>query len=640
MSRYHEVYEGWKKDPQRFWGEAAREIDWINLWDKVFDPSLGEYGRWFAGAECNTAYNCLDRHVLNGRGDQNALIYDSPVTGTKKAYTYAELTHEVATFGAVLQDLGVKKGDRVIIYMPMVPEAAIAMLACARIGAIHSVVFGGFAASELATRFDDAKPVAIVSASCGIETARVVPYKPLVDKAIELASHKVRISIVLQRPQAEATLVAGRDHDWAEAVAAAKAKGRKAACVPVAATDPLYILYTSGTTGSPKGVIRDNGGHMVALKWTMKNHYNIDPGEVFWSASDVGWVVGHSYIVYAPLLHGATTILYEGKPVGTPDAGAFWRVIAEHKVSAMFTAPTAFRAIKKDDPQGELIKQYDLRAFRTLFLAGERADPETIKWAEQHLKVPVIDHWWQTETGWPIAGNPVGLGQLPVKYGSPSVPMPGYDLQCLDEKGEPVPRGQPGTLAVKLPLPPSSLPTLWGNDERFRKSYLADFKGYYTTSDSGFIDEDGYVFVMARTDDVINVAGHRLSTGQMEEVVARHKDVGECAVMGVQDDLKGQLPAGFIVLNAGVNRDAKEIEAEVIKLVRDEIGPVAAFKQVMTVKRLPKTRSGKILRGTMRAIADSEAWKMPATIDDPTILDEIAEALKSRGMAKENKGPA
>ncbi|MEZ5816358.1 MAG: propionyl-CoA synthetase [Hyphomicrobiaceae bacterium] len=640
MSRYHEVYNGWKQDPERFWGEAAREIDWINLWDKVFDAEMGEYGRWFAGAECNTAYNCLDRHVLQGRGDQNALIYDSPVTGTTKAFTYAELTHEVATFGAVLQDLGVKKGDRVIIYMPMVPEAAIAMLACARIGAVHSVVFGGFASSELATRFDDSKPVAIVSASCGIETARVVPYKPLLDKAIELAHHKVGISVVLQRPQAEATMVAGRDHDWAKLVSEAKAKGRKAPCVPVAATDPLYILYTSGTTGSPKGVIRDNGGHMVALKWTMKNHYGVEPGEVFWAASDVGWVVGHSYIVYAPLLHGATTILYEGKPVGTPDAGAFWRVIAEHKVAAMFTAPTAFRAIKKDDPQGELIKKYDLRAFRTLFLAGERADPETIKWAEQHLKVPVIDHWWQTETGWPIAGNPVGLGQLPVKYGSPSVPMPGYDLQCLDEKGEPVPRGQPGTLAIKLPLPPSSLPTLWGNDERFRKSYLSDFKGYYTTSDAGFIDEDGYVFVMARTDDVINVAGHRLSTGQMEEVVARHKDVGECAVVGVHDDLKGQLPAGFIVLNAGVNRDTKEIEAEVVKLVRDEIGPVAAFKQVMTVKRLPKTRSGKILRGTMRAIADSEAWKMPATIDDPVILEEIAEALKARGMAKENKGPA
>ncbi len=639
MSRYHEIYSAWKADPEAFWGEAAREIDWINLWDRVFDPYAGEYGRWFAGAECNTAYNCLDRHVLRGRGAQKALIYDSPVTQTVKTYTYAELTHEVATFGAVLQDLGVKKGDRVIIYMPMVPEAAIAMLACARIGAIHSVVFGGFAASELATRIDDSKPTAIVSASCGIETARVVPYKPLLDKAIELATHKVGISVVLQRPQAEAAMTPGRDHDWAETVKDAKSRGRKAGCVPVAATDPLYILYTSGTTGAPKGVVRDNGGHMVALKWTMKNHYGIEPGEVFWAASDVGWVVGHSYIVYAPLLHGATTVLYEGKPVGTPDAGAFWRVIAEHRIAAMFTAPTAFRAIKKEDPEGKLIKDYDLRAFRTLFLAGERADPETIKWAEQKLAVPVIDHWWQTETGWPIAGNPVGLGQLPVKYGSPSVPMPGYDVTCLDEKGEPVPRGQPGTLAIKLPLPPSSLPTLWGNNERFRKSYLADFKGYYTTSDAGFIDEDGYVFVMARTDDVINVAGHRLSTGQMEEVVARHKDVGECAVVGVHDELKGQLPAGFIVLNAGVNRDEKEIEAEVIKLVRDEIGPVAAFKQVMTVKRLPKTRSGKILRGTMRAIADSEAWKMPATIDDPGVLDEIAEALKARGMALETKGP-
>ncbi|MBS0243118.1 MAG: propionyl-CoA synthetase [Proteobacteria bacterium] len=638
-SRYHEVYAAWKKDPERFWGEAARDIDWINLWDRVFDPYAGEYGRWFAGAECNTSYNCLDRHVLRGRGDQAALIYDSPVTKTKKTYTYSDLLLEVATFAAVLQDLGVKKGDRVIVYMPMVPEAAIAMLACARIGAIHSVVFGGFAANELATRLDDSKPVAIVSASCGIETARVVPYKPLLDRAIEMANHKVPISVVLQRPQCQASMIAGRDHDWAASVAEAKSRGRKAGCIAVAATDPLYILYTSGTTGSPKGVIRDNGGHMVALKWTMKNHYGIEPGEVFWAASDVGWVVGHSYIVYAPLLHGATTVLYEGKPVGTPDAGAFWRVIAEHGVSAMFTAPTAFRAIKKEDPEGKLIKDYDLSKFRTLFLAGERADPETIKWAEEKLQVPVIDHWWQTETGWPIAGNPVGLGALPVKYGSPCVPMPGYDLQCLDEKGQEVPRGHPGTLAIKLPLPPSSLPTLWGNNERFRKSYLADFKGYYTTSDAGFIDEDGYVYVMARTDDVINVAGHRLSTGQMEEVVARHKDVGECAVIGVHDDLKGQLPAGFIVLNAGVNRDSKEIEAEVVQLVRDEIGPVAAFKQVLTVQRLPKTRSGKILRGTMRAIADGEAWKMPATIDDPVILDEITEALKGRGMAKDAKAP-
>ena len=639
MSRYHEVYAAWQKDPEAFWAEAAREIDWINLWDRVFDPYSGEYGRWFAGAECNTAYNCLDRHVLRGRGQQKALIYDSPVTKTTRSYTYAELTHEVATLGGVLQDLGIKKGDRVIVYMPMVPEAAIAMLACARIGAIHSVVFGGFAASELATRFNDCKPVAVLTASCGIETNRVIPYKPLLDKAIELAEHKLSTCIILQRPQAEATLIPGRDHDWEAVVKDAKARGRKAGCVPIAATDPLYILYTSGTTGAPKGVIRDTGGHMVALKWTMRNHYGIEPGEVFWAASDVGWVVGHSYIVYAPLLHGCTTILYEGKPVGTPDAGAFWRVIAEHKVAAMFTAPTAFRAIKRDDPQGEHIKRYDLRAFRTLFLAGERADPETIKWAEAKLDVPVYDHWWQTETGWPIAGNPVGLGALPVKYGSPTVPMPGFELHVLNEKGQQLPAGTPGTLAVKLPLPPSCLPTLWGNNERFRKSYLADFKGYYTTSDAGYIDADGYVYVMARTDDVINVAGHRLSTGQMEEVVAKHKDVGECAVVGVADDLKGQIPAGFIVLNSGVNRDAAEIEAEVIKLVRDEIGPVAAFKQVMTVQRLPKTRSGKILRGTMRQISDGEAWKMPATIDDPQILDEITDVLKSRGMALNAKPP-
>jgi propionyl-CoA synthetase len=637
MSRYHEIYAGWQRDPEAFWAETAREIDWINLWDKVFDPYAGAYGRWFVGAECNTAYNCLDRHVLRGRGKQKALIYDSPVTKTTKAWTYQDLTHEVATLGGVLADLGVKKGDRVIIYMPMIPEAAFAMLACARIGAIHSVVFGGFAANELATRIDDAKPVAILTASCGIETARVIAYKPLLDRAIELSSHKPKSCVILQRPQAEAAMTAGRDHDWEVLVKDAKARGRKAGCVPMQATDPLYILYTSGTTGQPKGVVRDTGGHMVALKWTMKNHYGIDPGETFWAASDVGWVVGHSYIVYAPLLHGCTTVLYEGKPVGTPDAGAFWRVMAEHSVSALFTAPTAFRAIKKEDPQGVLIKNYDLRTFRTLFLAGERADPETIKWAEQKLGVPVYDHWWQTETGWPICGNPVGLGALPVKHGSPTVPMPGYHLECLDAEGKPVKRGETGTLAVKLPLPPSCLPTLWGNDERFRKSYLSDFKGYYTTSDAGYIDADGYVYVMARTDDVINVAGHRLSTGQMEEVVARHKDVGECAVVGVADAMKGQIPAGFIVLNAGVNRSQEDIEAEVVKLVRDEIGPVAAFKQVMTVKRLPKTRSGKILRGTMRAIADGEAWKMPATIDDPVILDEIADVLKARGLVASAK---
>jgi propionyl-CoA synthetase len=635
MSRYAETYASWKADPEAFWAKAASELGWYKLWDKTFDPYAGAYGRWFPGAQCNTAYNCLDRQIENGRGKQAALIYDSPVTNTKRTYTYNELTAEVATFAGVLLDLGVKKGDRVIVYMPMVPEAAISMLACARIGAVHSVVFGGFAAAELATRIDDSKPVAIVSASAGIEGARVIPYKPLLDEAIRLAAHKPRATVVLQRPMALAAMTEGRDYDWAALVADAKTRGRKAGCVAIEATDPLYVLYTSGTTGQPKGVVRDTGGHMVALNWTMKNLYDVKPGEVFWAASDVGWVVGHSYIVYAPLLAGATSLLFEGKPVGTPDAGTFWRVIAEHKVVALFTAPTAFRAIKKEDPTGALIKTYDLSNFRTLFLAGERADPETIKWAELHLKVPVIDHWWQTETGWAIAANPMGLGPLPVKHGSPTVPMPGYDLQCLDERGVPVPPGTTGTLAIKLPLPPGALPTLWQNADRFRKSYLVDFPGYYTTSDAGYIDADGYAYVMARTDDVINVAGHRLSTGQMEEVVARHKDVAECAVLGVEDALKGQSPVGFIVLNAGVNRPELEIEKEVVQLVRDTIGPVAAFKTVMCVKRLPKTRSGKILRGTMRSIADGEAYKMPATIDDPAILDEITIALKYRGMAKE-----
>ncbi len=638
-SRYHEVYGAWQRDPQEFWSTAARDIDWFKLWDKTFDPYAGQYGRWFVGAECNTAWNCLDRHVARGRADQPALIHDSPVTNSKRTYTYGQLTDEVAALAGVLTELGVKAGDRVIVYMPMIPEAAMAMLACARIGAIHSVVFGGFAASELATRLDDCKPVAILAASHGIEPGRMVHYKPLLDRAIEIAAHKPKSVLMFHRPGSEAKLIDGRDHDWSACVADAKARGVKASCVSVKATDPLYILYTSGTTGQPKGVIRDNGGHMVALNWTMKNHYGINPGEVFWAASDVGWVVGHSYIVYAPLLAGCTTLMYEGKPVGTPDAGAFWRVIQDHKVAALFTAPTAFRAIKKEDPEGKFIPQYDLSKFRTLFLAGERADPETIKWAERMLKVPVLDHWWQTETGWPICGNPVGLGTLPVKYGSPTVPMPGYDLQVLDEKGHPVPAGKPGTLAIKLPLPPGSLPTLWGNDERFRKSYLADFPGYYTTSDAGYRDEDGYAYVMARTDDVINVAGHRLSTGQMEEVVAKHKDIGECAVVGVADDMKGQLPVGFIVLNSGVNRASEEIEAEVVKLVRDEIGPVAAFKNVVTVKRLPKTRSGKILRGTMRAIADGEAWKMPATIDDPLSLDEVTAAMKSKGMASNAQTP-
>ena len=636
-SRYHEAYAAWQKDPQAFWAEAARDIAWFKPWDKVFDPYAGEYGRWFVGAECNTCYNCLDRHVENGRGAQKALIYDSPVTKTAKSYSYDEMLLEVATLAGVLLDIGVKKGDRVIVYMPMIPEAVMAMLACARIGAVHSVVFGGFAAAELATRIDDSKPTAIVSASCGIEGARNVEYKPLLDKAIELSAHKPAACLVYQRPEVTASLIAGRDLDWAATIADAKARGRKAGCVSVAATDPLYILYTSGTTGAPKGVVRDNGGHMVALKWTMKNLYGIEPGEAFWAASDVGWVVGHSYIAYAQLLHGATTVLFEGKPVGTPDAGTFWRVIADHKIAAMFTAPTAFRAIKKEDPTGELIKKYDLSAFRTLFLAGERADPETIKWAEEKLRVPVIDHWWQTETGWAICGNPIGLGQLPVKHGSPSVPMPGYHIDVLDEKGQPLPAGTQGTLAIKLPLPPSCLPTLWNNNERFRKSYLSDFPGYYTTSDAGYRDADGYVFVMARTDDVINVAGHRLSTGQMEEVVARHKDVAECAVVGVADQMKGQLPAGFVVLNSGVNRPDKEIEAEIVKLVRDVIGPVAAFKNVMVVKRLPKTRSGKVLRATMRQIADGETYKMPATIDDPLILTEITDVLKQHGFTQPAK---
>ena len=637
MSRYAQVYADWQKDPEGFWAEAAKDISWYKLWDKVIDPYAGHYGRWFAGAECNTAYNCLDRHVEAGRGDQKALIYDSPVTGSQKTFTYSELTDEVATLAAVLIDLGVGKGDRVLIYMPMIPEAVIAMLACARIGAVHSVVFGGFASSELATRINDAKPVAILSASCGIETTRVIAYKPLLDKAIELSDHKPGACLMLQRPQAEASMIAGRDHDWAKSTEAAKAAGRKAGCVPVAATDPLYILYTSGTTGQPKGVVRDNGGHMVALEWTMPNLYGIKPGEVFWAASDVGWVVGHSYICYAPLLHGATTVVYEGKPVGTPDAGAFWRMISEHKISALFTAPTAFRAIKKEDPNGDFVGKYDLSCLRTLFLAGERADPETIKWAEAKLKVPVIDHWWQTETGWAIAGNPVGLGVLPVKYGSPTVPMPGFQVDVLDENGKPLGPNQNGTLAIKLPMPPGCLPTLWNNDERMRTSYMTEFAGYYSTSDAGYKDEDGYVYVMARTDDVINVAGHRLSTGQMEEVVAQHKDVAECAVIGVADAMKGQMPAGFVVLNAGVERDAKEIEAEVVKLVRDVIGPVAAFKNVMIVKRLPKTRSGKILRGTMRAIADGESWKMPATIDDPAIMGEITEVMKSRGLAEKSQ---
>ncbi|GLS30441.1 propionyl-CoA synthetase [Mesorhizobium albiziae] len=631
-SRYHEVYDGWKRDPEGFWAEAAGAIDWVKPWDKVFDPDRGVYGRWFVGAECNTCFNAVDRHVAGGRADQVALIHDSAITGTIAKYTYAELKREVVALASVLKNQGVRKGDRVIIYMPMVAEAAFAMLACARIGAIHSVVFGGFAARELATRIDDAQPRLIISASCGLEPGRVVAYKPLLDGAIAIARHKPERCLILQRPQQSCELTEGRDLDYADQVARERAAGANVDCVPVLATDPLYVLYTSGTTGQPKGVVRDNGGHMVALKWSMENEFGVRPGEVFWAASDVGWVVGHSYIVYAPLLHGCTTVLFEGKPVGTPDAGTFWRVISEHGVVALFTAPTAFRAIKGQDPQGAFVAKYDMSRFRTLFLAGERADPETIKWAEKQLDVPVIDHWWQTETGSPMSQNPIGLGQLPVKYGSPCVPMPGYDIQVLDDAGHPVASGTLGNVVVKLPLPPGCLPTLWNADERFRQAYLAEFPGYYKTADAGYIDEDGYLFIMARTDDIINVAGHRLSTGGMEEVVAEHPNVAECAVVGIADAMKGQIPCAFVVLNSGVDRENGAIEREIVQLVRDRIGAVAALKTVVTIKRLPKTRSGKILRATMQKIADRQAWTMPATIDDPAILDEITAALGQRGI--------
>jgi len=635
MSDYYKTYAEWKSDPESFWQAAATAIDWYKPADKIFDPDAGVFGHWFVGAQCNTCYNCLDRQVEAGRGRQAALIYDSPITGAKRTISYDELLEEVSSFAAGLADMGVTKGDRVIIYMPMVPEAAVAMLACARIGAVHSVVFGGFAAKELATRIDDAKPKLIISASCGIEPGRVIAYKPLLDGAIEIATFKPQATIILQREQETAEMKVGRDHDWAGLLQRMRAKGARAECVSLAATDPLYILYTSGTTGEPKGVVRDNGGHMVALKWSMQAFYGIKPGEVWWAASDVGWVVGHSYIVYGPLMHGATSILFEGKPVGTPDAGVFWRVIAEHKVSAMFTAPTAFRAIKKEDPDGVLFKNYDVSSLRTLFLAGERADPDTIQWAENLLGIPVIDHWWQTESGWPMAGNPMGLGKLPVKYGSPTVAMPGYEIEVLDDNSNKLARRELGAVCIKLPLPPGFLPTLWENDERFRQSYLTGFPGYYDTADAGYIDEDDYLYIMARTDDIINVAGHRLSTGGMEEVLASHPDVAECAVLGIADQLKGQVPVGFIVLKAGVNRDPAEIETECVALVREKIGAVAALRVVMNAIRLPKTRSGKILRGTIAKIADGQDWKMPATIDDPAILDEITQVLRERELVAE-----
>jgi propionyl-CoA synthetase len=628
---YQEAFDRSINDPEGFWGEAAQGIHWVKKWDKVLDRSNVPFYRWFVGGELNTCYNAIDRHCEAGRGGQAAIIYDSPVTGTIKTFTYDELRDVVARFAGVLTAQGVQKGDRVIVYMPMVPEALIAMFACARIGAVHSVVFGGFAANELATRINDAKPKVIVSASCGIETKKVIPYKPLLDGAIELATAKPEKCIILQRPQVKAEMVAGRDLDWGEQLAGAK----PAPCVTVKATDPLYILYTSGTTGIPKGVVRDNGGHAVALKWTMQAVYDVQPGDVYWAASDVGWVVGHSYIVYAPLLQGCTTILYEGKPVGTPDAGAFWRVVAQHKVKVLFTAPTAFRAIKRDDPNGELMKQYDLSSLKGLFLAGERLDPDTLKWARAKLGVPVIDHWWQTETGWAIAANCVGLHAFPVKEGSPTRPAPGWNLQVMDpETHQPAKVGDIGALVVKLPLPPGSLPTLWNNDAGFLKSYLHEYPGFYETADAGFIDADGYPYVMTRTDDIINVAGHRLSTGGMEEVLADHPDVAECAVMGVYDQLKGQVPVGLVCLKAGVKKSDADVAKECVQMVRDRIGPVADFKKVVVVKRLPKTRSGKILRGTIQKIADGKEWKMPATIDDPVILDEITDALHTIGLAK------
>ncbi len=623
MGRYAHEFDRSLSDPEGFWGDAAKNIDWYQAPSVVLDASSPPFYRWFADGTLNTCFNALDRHVRDGRGDQAALIYDSPVTGSQRTYTYAGLRDEVARFAGLLRRLGVDKGDRVIVYMPMIPEAVIAMLACARIGAVHSVVFGGFAAPELAARIDDATPKVVVSASCGIEVSRVVEYKPILDRAIDLAGHKPEHCVILQRPQAQAALTAGRDLDWAQASAGAE----PADCVPVAATDPLYILYTSGTTARPKGVVRDNGGHAVALRWTMEAIYDTGPGEVFWAASDVGWVVGHSYIVYAPLLAGCTTVLYEGKPVGTPDAGAFWRVIAEHKVKALFTAPTAFRAIKKEDPGGDLARKYDLSHFRYLFLAGERLDPETYRWAGELLGVPVIDHWWQTETGWPIAADLMGLDPMPTKPGSPTMPVPGYDVRILDADGTEAKPGQTGEIVVRLPLPPGCLPTLWHDDERFVESYMSAHPGYYVTGDGGYRDTDGYLYVMGRIDDVINVAGHRLSTGQMEEVLASHPAVAECAVIGVHDDFKGQVPRGFVVLKAGVTAEPAAVSAELVQLIRDRIGPVAALKQVDVVAGLPKTRSGKILRKTMRGIADGADEAVPSTIEDPAVLDALRPVL-------------
>jgi len=624
---YDRIHARSLSDPEGFWGEVAEDISWFKRWDRVLDDSNRPFSRWFRGGVMNTCYNAVDRHVEAGRGRQPAVIYDSPVTNAVRTITYRELLDEVAACAGALKGLGVERGDRVVIYMPMIPQTLVAMLACARLGAVHSVVFGGFAAHELAVRIEDAKPRVVVSASCGVEPNRLVKYKAMLDAAIEESRHKPERCIIFQRPQQQAALVSGRDIDWNDAIAAAV----PADCVPVNATDPLYILYTSGTTGRPKGSVRDNGGHAVALKWTMKNFYDVSPGEVFWSASDVGWVVGHSYIVYGPLLHGCTTVLFEGKPVGTPDAGTFWRVIEEHKVGTLFTAPTAFRAIKREDPRAEYMKKYDLSHFRSLFLAGERSDPDTLRWAGENLKVPVIDHWWQTETGWAICGNPLGTQLFPVKYGSAGKPMPGYDLHVFGLDLRDVPCGQNGGLFSKLPLPPGTLTTLWNDDDGFRKAYFSTHPGYYETGDAGYIDEDGYVYVMCRTDDIINVAGHRLSTGEMEGIVAAHPDVAECAVIGTADELKGQVPLGFLVLKAGVDRPHDEIVKEVVQMVRERIGPIADFRRAVVVERLPKTRSGKILRSTMQKVADHQEYVIPATIDDASIMLEIAEALLEAG---------
>jgi propionyl-CoA synthetase len=629
MGMYNEVFRKSIQDPAGFWAEAAEKISWYKKWNKVLDDSNPPFYRWFSGGELNTCYNALDRHVEDGRADQTALIYDSPVTKTVQRFTYRELLNQVARFAGALRNLGVKKGDTVVIYMPMVPQAVIAMLACARLGAVHSVVFGGFAPHELAIRIDDAKPDVIISASGAVEVTRLIEYKPMLNKAIELANHKPRKCVILQRPTIKAEMIPGRDLDWDELMA----KAGPVECVPVKATDPLYILYTSGTTGKPKGVVRDNGGHAVALRWSMENIYDTKSGEIYWSASDVGWVVGHSYIVYGPLLTGCTTVLYEGKSVGTPDPGAFWRVISQHSVKTLFTAPTAFRAIKKEDPNGEYIKKYDLSNFKYLFLAGERLDPDTYHWAHNLLKKPVIDHWWQTETGWPITANCMGIEQFPIKPGSSTKPVPGFNVQILDAAGKPLGAKQEGLVVVKLPLPPGTLPTLWNADDRFTESYMKVFPGYYFTSDGGYIDEDSYVYIMGRVDDVINIAGHRLSTGEMEEIVATHPAVAECAVIGVHDSLKGQLPVGLVVLKAGAQKTEEEIRNELVKMIREKIGPIACFKQAAVVARLPKTRSGKILRGTMRKIADGQSYTVPSTIDDPAILGEVEEALKRIGYA-------